>query len=335
MQKIWIGLLSFCLLPALAEANTSILQTGSSTLFPFATLVAEQYASLSGQPTPMIEATGTGGGMKSFCQGGKGAPDVVGASRRIKESERSLCLENGVKNIIEIPLGADGIVLAYNQSAKHFDLTRLQLWRALAKQVFVNGAWQNNPYQKWQDVDAGLPDIPIRVYGPPPTSGTRDSFLELVMDVGCSAEPAIKAMPEKQRAAYCRLIREDGAYIDAGENDNLIIQKLSQDREALGIFGFSFYDQNRDKMQAAAIEGIAPERENFYQERYELMRTLYVYVQEEKLRNHSALAEYLREYFSEEAMGVGGYLRSHGFIPLPEKEKLATLAKLNKAALQP
>ena len=306
--------------PGLAEEPLSIV--GSSTVYPFATLVAERLSKKTGMESPVVEATGTGGGFKLFCAGlGQGTPDMTLASRRIKPSETAACQENGVKGMTEIPIGHDGIVLANAKAGPVFSLTRKQIYLALAKNVPIEGALVPNPFAKWSDVDPLLPDEKIEVLGPPPTSGTRDAFVELVMDAGCAEFPEIGALQGDDRKQACASLREDGAYIDAGENDNLIVQKLIGNPHALGIFGYSFLEENADKLQGAGIEGTAPTPESIAGGQYAISRILYVYVKKDHLAIHPAIGDYVRELVSATAMGAEGYLAARGLVPFAEAER--------------
>jgi phosphate transport system substrate-binding protein len=235
-----------------ALARDQIRVVGSSTVFPFTTAVAEQFGSKSGMKTPVVESTGTGGGIKLFCSGvGAEFPDFANASRQINKGEVEACAKAGVREITEIKVGFDGIVLANSKAGPDLDVTIPQLWQALAKQVPQGGKLVANPYKSWNQIDPSLPDEPIEVLGPPPTSGTRDAFVELVMDHGCAEFPEVKALDEAAKKAACQTVREDGAYVDAGENDNLIVQKLAANPAAFGIFGYGFLDQNVDKLKGA------------------------------------------------------------------------------------
>jgi phosphate transport system substrate-binding protein len=226
-----------------ADARDQIRIVGSSTVYPFATAVAEQFGTKYAFPTPVVESTGTGGGLKLFCGGvGEQHPDMTNASRRIKESEVQQCAGNGVEAITEVNIGYDGIVLANSNDAEPMNVTIAQIWQALAKEVPVDGEIKANPYRNWSEIDPSLPDRKIEVLGPPPTSGTRDAFVELVMDRGCQEFEAVTGLDEERRTVVCATMREDGAFIEAGENDNLIVQKLEANHDAFGIFGFSFLD---------------------------------------------------------------------------------------------
>lgn len=309
---------------AQAQSRDQIMIVGSSTVFPFTTAVAENFARAGQFPAPVVESTGTGGGMQLFCGGvGEKHPDVTGASRAMKASEFEKCVANGVGEVVEINIGYDGIVLANSRKAPAIDITKAQLFQALAKEVEVDGQIVPNPYQRWSEIDPSLPDVEIQVFGPPPTSGTRDAWVELVMDVGCGEFPAIAALEESDKdrhAAVCQSMREDGRFIEAGENDNLIIQRLNNEPNAFGIFGFSFLDANHDSIQGARVEGVEPIFENIADSSYSVSRPLFVYVKAAHVGVIPGLKEFIAEYTSERAMGEEGYLSDRGLIPLPEKE---------------
>lgn len=306
-----------------AQAREQIRAVGSSTVYPFVTIVAEEFGRGSTFKTPIIESTGTGGGFKLFCSGaGEGFPDLANASRAIKQSEIDQCNQHGVKHIIELKIGYDGIVLANLASSPTFSLTRRQLFLALAKQVPVDGTLRDNPYTKWSELGADLPDRTIEVYGPPPTSGTRDAFVELVMETQCKNDPVFKAAypDSKHRKHVCHEIREDGHFIDAGENDNLIVQKLVANPNALGLFGFSFLDQNMDKIHASLIDGAEANFDNIASGNYPISRPLYVYIKGEHFGIVSGLKEFAQELASEDAIGEEGYLTFKGLIPQSQAE---------------
>ena len=314
-----------------AYARDQIRIVGSSTVFPFSTAVAERFGSRTGMKTPVVESTGTGGGMKLFCGGvGESTADITNASRRIKASEVEACAAAGVTEITEIRIGFDGIVLAESKAGEPHGLTIPQLWKALAKRVPVNGELVANPYTTWNEVDASLPAERIEVLGPPPTSGTRDAFVELVMDVGCLGFSEVEAIADaRERQGVCQTIREDGAYIDAGENDNLIVQKLNANPEAIGIFGFSFLDQNSDSLVGNPIGGVEPTFENIAAARYPVSRSMFFYVKNAHVGVIPGLREYIAEFTSDGAFGPDGYLADKGLIPLPdaEREAVATEAR--------
>ncbi|MBF0095618.1 MAG: substrate-binding domain-containing protein, partial [Alphaproteobacteria bacterium] len=275
--------------------------------------------------TPVVESTGTGGGFKLFCGGvGMAHPDASNASRAIKKSELETCAKNGVTDIVEIKFGYDGIVLANSKTAAPMAVTRKQIFMALAKTVPVNGALAPNPYKTWKDVDAGLPDVKIEVMGPPPTSGTRDAFVELVMDPGCETFPELAAMKKSDEKAFkaaCQAVREDGAYIEAGENDNLIVQKLEANKDAFGVFGYSFLDQNGDKIQGSRVDGQLPTFDNIASGKYPVSRPLFVYFKKAHVGVVPGIKEYMAEFTSEKSLGTDGYLTEKGLIPMPDAER--------------
>jgi phosphate transport system substrate-binding protein len=334
---------------AQAAARDYISIVGSSTVYPFATVVAEQFGKTTKFKTPKVESTGSGGGLKLFCSGvGVEHPDITNASRRIKKSEQDLCAKNGVKDIIEVKVGYDGIVLGQSKATKPLNLTRKDIFLALAKQVpGKDGKLIDNPNKTWKDVNAALPDTKIEVLGPPPTSGTRDAFVELAMEGGAKKyedlaklrgskdEAEIKSLMAKlgiPESAYNKSgkkvfqavshgIREDGAFIEAGENDNLIVQKLEANPSAVGIFGFSFLDQNADKIHGALVDGKEPTFENIADGAYPVSRPLYFYVKKAHVNAVPGIQEYLAEFTSEKAYGEEGYLSEKGLIPMPEAER--------------
>ncbi len=308
---------------------------GSSTVYPFATVVAETFGKKTKFKTPKIEATGSGGGLKLFCSGnGINTPDITNSSRRIKKSEVELCAKNGVKNITEVQVGFDGIAIANAKKGETFNLSLKDIFLALAKEVpgDKEGELIENPYTTWKEVNATLPDIKIEVLGPPPTSGTRDAFAELALEGGCKQIPWIKALKKTDKSKYkslCHTVREDGAYIEAGENDNLIVQKLSKNEDALGVFGFSFLDQNADKVKGAVIDGVDISFENIADGQYPVSRPLFFYVKGDHVGKVPGIAEFLAEFTSEDAWGDDGYLTEKGLIPLSEekREEIATATR--------
>ncbi len=307
-----------------AAARDQIQIVGSSTVFPFTTAVAEKLGQGGKFKTPVVESTGTGGGIKLFCSGvGEGTPDFANASRAIKDSELETCKGAGVTPV-EIKIGFDGIVLANSKAGAQVDFMKEQIFKALAKNVAVDGKLVANPYVNWSDVDASLPATKIEVLGPPPTSGTRDAFVELVMLEACQDE--VKAANEKA----CGEVREDGAYVEAGENDNLIVQKLEANPNAFGIFGFSFLDQNADKLQGHKVDGVDPTFENIASGDYKVSRSLFVYAKKEHVGVIPGMEEFIAEYTSDAAWGPEGYLADKGLIPLPDDAR-ATSAEDAKA----
>jgi len=321
---------------ASAQARDQIRIVGSSTVFPFSTAVAEQFGKTTDFKTPVVESTGSGGGLKLFCAGvGVQHPDITNASRRIKKSEVETCAKNGIDKITEVKIGFDGIVFANAKAAGQVKISRKQLWLALAKDVPANAdgsKLQPNPYKMWSDVDPSLPKTKIEVLGPPPTSGTRDAFAELVMEHGCEEFAGVKAMDKKKRKAVCHGIREDGAYVEAGENDVLIIQKLVANADAFGIFGFSFLDSNRDKIQGSIIEGTAPTFESIASGKYPVSRSMYFYVKNAHVGVVPGIKEYVAEFTADKAWGPDGYLADKGLIPLPDADRKSTAAMANKFA---
>ncbi|MBB4267241.1 substrate-binding domain-containing protein [Roseospira visakhapatnamensis] len=305
-----------------AEARDQIRIVGSSTVYPFTTVVAETFGKKTGMPTPVVESTGSGGGFKLFCAGlGVEHPDFTNASRAIKSSEVETCASNGVEAVTELKVGYDGIVMANAKSAPSLELTKTQIYLALAKDVPQDGEWVANPYTKWSDIDASLPDAEIEVLGPPPTSGTRDAFLELVMEPGCESFAECEGLEKADFKARAFTLREDGRFIEAGENDNLIVQKLEANPAALGIFGFSFLDQNMDKVQGTVIEGEAPTFENIASGAYPVSRPLFVYVKTAHMGVIPGMEAFLQEYTDEAAWGPEGYLSDKGLIPMPDAER--------------
>lgn len=303
-----------------AEARDQIRIVGSSTVFPFSTAVAEQFGRTTNFPTPIVESTGSGGGLKLFCDGvGTDTPDMTNASRRIKSSEVELCAKNGVAEITEVQIGFDGIVLANSKAGAALDLNLGQLFLALAKEVPMNGKLVANPYTKWNEIDPSLPNSEIEVLGPPPTSGTRDAFVELAMEGGCESIEGAAELGLDGKA--CHIIREDGRFVEAGENDNLIVQKLEANPAAYGIFGFSFLDQNADKVRGATISGIEPTFENIADGGYPVSRSLYFYVKKAHVGVIPGMEEYLAEFTSDRSSGEDGYLLDKGLIPLPDEQR--------------
>ena len=314
--------------PTFAASRDYISIVGSSTVYPFSTVVAEKFGKSSRFKTPKIESTGSGGGMKLFCAGiGVQHPDITNSSRRIKKSEFAQCQNNGVKDIIEVKIGYDGIVVANSKKSPLLKISRDDLFLALAKEVPNPNGTESlvpNPYRNWHDVNPSLPDIKIEVLGPPPTSGTRDAFAELVMEGGAKKIAWIKALKKKDKNEYkriCHTVREDGAYIEAGENDNLIIQKLEANPKAFGIFGFSFLDQNIDKIQGSFVDGQQPTFEAISDGSYSVSRPLFFYVKRDHANVIPGMQEFLAEFTSEKAWGEDGYLADKGLIPMPKSER--------------
>lgn len=329
-----VALASIAAAPAFADRD-QLKIVGSSTVFPFSTAVAERFGKSTDFKTPVVESTGSGGGLKLFCSGvGEKHPDITNASRRIKASEVALCASNGVTDVVEAKIGYDGIVFANSKTAPNYDLTLTDLFLALAKQVptDVSGALQDNPYTTWNQVNPSLPAVKIEVLGPPPTSGTRDAFLELAMEGGCKTVDWIKALKKSDKSAYkaiCHTIREDGAYVEAGENDNLIVQKLQANPDAFGIFGYSFLEQNSDKVQGSKVGGVAPEFDAIAEGDYPISRSLYFYAKKAHVGTIPGFAEFLAEFTSENAWGEDGYLADKGLIPLTTSERADWNKRIN------
>lgn len=308
-----------------ALARDQIRIVGSSTVYPFTTAVAEEFGKAGLGRTPVVESTGTGGGFKLFCAGvGVGHPDVANASRPIRKSEFEECQKNGVKDIVEVKVGIDGITIAQSKAGPPLKLTLAQTFLALAAQVpDKDGKLVANPYKNWSDIDPSLPNIKIEVLGPPPTSGTRDAFLELFMEPGAVKIPAMAALRKADRKAFdaaWKSIRQDGAYVEAGENDNVIVQKLEANRNAFGIFGFSFLEENSAKLRGATIEGIEPEYDAIAAGKYAGARPLFIYVKKQHIGVVPNLDKYVAEYVSDKAMSKDGYLARKGLISLPAAE---------------
>jgi len=318
MRKFVLSLVAIVALTVSAHAADAIRIVGSSTVYPFTTAVAEQFAKKTGAPAPIVESTGTGGGIKLFCQGaGKDTPDAVNASRPIKSEEAEACKKNGVTTT-EITVGIDAIVLAMSKEDPTMALSTGMIYQALAKHVYVDGKWVENPIKTWREIDPALPDLKIEVLGPPPTSGTRDSFVELVIEKSCKAvlkENDLKLSVDDEKK-YCKSIREDGAFVEAGENDNLIVQKLQANPNAFGIFGYSFLEQNANVIQGVAIDNIEPNYESIAAGKYPVSRKLYVYFKNEHFDTVPDLKKFMEEYQSEEAIGEEGYLVDKGLIPI-------------------
>lgn len=334
MLRIVVWLLAVTLVVAGAppvhaqSARDYITIVGSSTVYPFATVVAEQFGKGTKFKTPKIESTGTGGGMKLFCGGvGVGHPDITNASRRMKQSELEGCQANGVKDIVEVKIGYDGIVFANSKKAKPLQVTRQELYLALAKEVPDPSGMPTavpNPHKTWKNINPALPDTKIEVLGPPPTSGTRDAFLELAMEEGAGKFEWLKKLRKDDEKAFKKIahtIREDGAYVEAGENDVLIVQKLVANPNAFGIFGFSFLDQNADKVQGAAVDGAEPKFEAILAGKYPLSRPLYFYVKKAHVDVIPGIREYVAEFASDKSWGPNGYLAEKGLIPMPDEER--------------
>ena len=325
---------SLACVPTMASARAQIRAVGSSTVYPFATAVAERLARANpNMPPPVIESTGTGGGFKLFCAGvGAQYPDISNASRRIKASEVKACATNGVTQITEIQVGIDGIAFATAKSTGLASITTADIYRALAKTPYGKG----QKAKTWKDVNSKLPAIAIRVYGPPPTSGTRDAFAELIMTEGCLKNPAMATLKKADEAKFkatCTGIREDGAFVEAGENDNLIVQKLESNPGTIGIFGYSYLEENAGRLKGISIDGVAPSYETISSFRYPGARPLYIYVKNAHVRAIPAIKAYVAEFAKETAWGPSGYLVRRGMIAAPDAVRARAAA--NARALTP
>jgi len=322
------------------SARDSINIVGSSTVYPFTTTVAEQFGRQGKFKTPKVESTGTGGGLKLFCNGvGPQFPDIANASRRIRPAELQTCAQNGVKEVVEIKVGYDGIVMAENKTGSSLVLTRKDVYLALAKTVPDPANTTSliaNLYVTWKDVNKSLPATKIEVLGPPPTSGTRDSFAELYMEAGCRTFAwldALRSQDEPRFKRACDTMREDGAYIEAGENDNLIVQKLTANPNAVGIFGYSFLAENLDKLKGAVVDGVSPTFETVASGKYPASRPLFIYVKKQHVKVIPGIEEFIAEYTSDKALGEEGYLADKGLIP-PAKSEIEKI-RADAKALKP
>jgi phosphate transport system substrate-binding protein len=310
-----------------AAARDQIRIVGSSTVFPYSQAVAEEFATKTGSAAPVLESTGTGGGFKAFC-GGVGADfaDITGASRAIKSSEVELCNSNGVTDITEALIGYDGLSIAVSQANQtDWNLTKQQIFTALAAELpDGKGGFVANPNKKWSDVDPSLPETAIVVFGPPPTSGTRDAFVELVLHEGCNGLPGmadLQKSDDKKWQEVCSRMRQDGPFVEAGENDNLIVQRLASDPNSVGIFGYSFLYENGDSLKGIEIEGVAPSFETIADGSYPVARPLYFYVKNAHRDVIPGMKEFLEEYMSEAALGSDGYLAERGLTPLADDKR--------------
>ena len=303
-----------------AQARDQVRIVGSSTVYPFAATVAERVGRMTRFKTPVVESTGSGGGFQTFCEGsGPSYVDLVNASRPIRPAEMERCAANDVGKITEVKIGLDGIIVGNSRKAPKASFTRSQIFLALAKQVPVDGQLTGNPYRRWSDIDAGLPANEIRVYGPPPTSGTRDELVELIMEAGCEGIDGAATLGLTGDA--CHALREDGAFIESGENDVLIAGKLQKDPDAFGIFGFNVLDQNMNLLQGSFIDGVEPTFESIADGSYPVTRPLFFYVKDSHVGNIAGLKEYILEFTSEAAFGPDGYLPDKGLVPLSDEER--------------
>jgi len=321
-----------------AAARDQIRVVGSSTVYPFTTAVAEQFGKSGGGKTPVVESTGTGGGFKLFCAGvGVTHPDLTNASRAIKKGEFEDCQKNGVKDIVEVKVGIDGLVMAQSKAGTALNLSRKQIFQALAEMVpDKDGKLVANTAKNWSDIDASLPNVKIEVLGPPPTSGTRDSFGELFMEKGAEEFASLKDLKKADAKAFDKVwksIRKDGAFVEAGENDNVIVQKLEANKNAVGIFGYSFLEENTAKLRGASIEGTEPNYDTISGGKYKGARPLFIYVKKQHVGVIPGLDKFVAEYVSDKAMSKDGYLARKGLVALPKDEasKIAAASKDMKA----
>jgi phosphate transport system substrate-binding protein len=325
MKAVFAVLTVLAFATACGDARTRIEIVGSSTVFPFASIVAEQFSALTEFETPKVEANGTGGGIAIFCQDSSIlSPEIANASRRIKKSEFETCEKAGVNGIIELKIGYDGIVIASAKTGQTLNFSRKQIFLALAKQLPIDGKLVANPYRYWNEIDPSLPHILIDVMGPPPTSGTRDAFVELVMEKGAAEIPYFEDIHKSDKDRFKELatsIREDGVWKDMGENDNLIVQALVRNPDQFGVFGYAFFEENADRIKVANIDRIAPTVENISSGQYSASRSLYIYAKQQHIGMIPGLQEYLLEFVSKRAAGINGYLGERGMIPLPETER--------------
>jgi phosphate transport system substrate-binding protein len=304
-----------------ASARDQVRIVGSSTVFPFSTQVAEQFGKQPNQKTPVVESTGTGGGFRLFCAGvGVQHPDIANASRRVTTGELAECAKNGV-SMTEVKIGYDGIVFAYATSGPAINITQEQLWRGIAKQVPVNGQLVANPFKKWKQIDASLPDTDIIVYGPAANHGTRDAVVELVLDEGCKNLAEIKAISDaKARTQACRTVREDGAWVDVADAYNVTVDRTLKTPGSLGIIGFGFFENNKARLKVANINGVEPTFDNIASNKYPVARSMFFYVKREHMGVVPGLKEFIGEFTSRKASGEDGYLVDKGLIPLPKAE---------------
>ncbi len=334
-----VATIALAAVPAAADARSQMRAVGSSTVYPFAKMVAERVARANPRlGTPIIESTGTGGGMKLFCSGvGARFPDVANASRRMKASEAKLCASNGVTQITEIQVGLDGVAVATDRKTQLSGISQADLYAAIAKTPYG----KPNRAKTWKDVNPRLPALPIRVYGPPSTSGTRDALTELLMTPPCEAKMGgLKKSDEKKFKAICTDVRTDGAFIEAGENDNLIVQKLDANPGTVGIFGYSFLEENVSKLKGLTINGVQPTYQTISSFQYPGARPLYIYVKNAHARAIPAIRAFVAEFTKESAMGPNGYLKSGGLVAAPNnvrarsQQAARNLAPLNLASLK-
>lgn len=309
LKKAVVATAAIAITAGVAQARDQIRIVGSSTVYPFSSYVAEELGATTNFPTPVVESTGSGGGMKLFCAGnGLDTPDFTNASRPMKEKEWKLCQENGVTNITGSMIGYDGIAFAQSNANGDIAVTREQIHLAVAAKVPVDGKLVDNPYKKWSDIDASLPDREIIIYGPPTSSGTRDAFEELVME---KVSKKMKGYDGKYHT-----IRQDGVYVPSGENDNLIVQKLERNKDAFGIFGYSFLAENADKVAAAKVDGKLPTPDTIADGSYPVSRSLFFYIKKDHMDKVPAMKPYVEMFMSEAMISEKGVLKTIGLIPM-------------------
>ena len=335
-KKTSMALIASALLVTTLSARDQIKIVGSSTVYPFSSSVAEEFGATSKFPTPVVESTGTGGGIKLFCAGADiNTPDIANASRKMKANELKMCEENGVNDITEALIGFDGIAIAQSSQVKSFNVSKTQLALAVAKEVpSADGkSLVSNPYKKWSDIDASLPNREITVYGPPKSSGTRDSFEELVLQSTFEKMPVYTDLFKKDETANKKYkayseIRTDGAYVESGENDNLIVQKLTKNEAAIGIFGYSFLEENKDKVVGLSIDNTLPTAETISSGKYPVARSMFFYIKNAHAKDVKPLKDYANLFMSEKMIGEDGILGELGLIVLPEEERTAARTKV-------
>jgi phosphate transport system substrate-binding protein len=326
-----VALVSACGGNDRAAGGSQIKIVGSSTVYPFTTAVAEDFQRANAGTSVIVESTGTGAGIKLFCAGvGDKFPDMVNASRQMKASEYADCAKAGAKQVIEVPIGIDGLTLIEGKDGPGLDLTTADIYKAIAANPFG----KPNTAKTWKDVNPSLPAIAIRVLGPPPTSGTRDSLADLILTKGCESDPAMKALKKSDEAKakdICTKVREDGAYVEAGENDNLLVQKVAADPGTLGVLGYSFLEENADKVKPVKLAGVAPTEETIANLSYPGSRTLYIYAKGEHMVAKPSMKNFIAAYAK--AWGKGGLLEKRGLVPFGDAEAQAATAQA--AALKP
>jgi len=338
IKKTSLALLASAALTVSLSARDQIKIVGSSTVYPFSSSVAEEFGATTNFPTPVVESTGSGGGMKLFCAGNElNTPDITNASRRIKATEFTMCQENGVTDITEAVIGYDGIAFAQSKINAPFNISKENLALAVAKEVPSKDGKSliENPYKKWSDIDASLPNREIIVYGPPKSSGTRDAFEELVLQSvfkKMSVYTDLYAADKKANKKYKKysILRTDGVYVESGENDNLIVQKLEKNKAAFGVFGFSFLEENDDKVQGSTIDGISPTPENISSSKYPVARSLYFYIKNSHSKEVPAMDKYVDLFMSDKMIANDGILTEIGLIPLPEEARKAITSNVSK-----